>query len=176
MLARRSERLTEELIKIGAWSRRAPQADQETVGRRIGRHPGKYPAVAAIVVTDVKRGAGGRAVGLRVSSRLDAGQMRTGKRARISCAPTERSPIRSCCGSGISGLRRPRRRSAPPRVTGARGRSFTKKDRVQARIVVGFLALALWRSPSNECRRRDWAPARVNWNWSRKWRRTKAWT
>jgi hypothetical protein len=74
MLARQSERLTEELIKIDTWLRRAPQADQETVGRRIVRHPGKYPAAAAIVVANVIHDAGGRAAGLRVSSRPEAGQ------------------------------------------------------------------------------------------------------
>jgi CDP-6-deoxy-D-xylo-4-hexulose-3-dehydrase len=43
MLRRQSERLTQELIKIDAWLRRSPQSDQETVGRRIGRHLGKLP-------------------------------------------------------------------------------------------------------------------------------------
>jgi hypothetical protein len=73
-LQRQSERLTEELIKIDAWLRRTPQADQETVGRRIGRYLGKYPATAAIVVAEVLRDEEGRASGLRISSRLDAGQ------------------------------------------------------------------------------------------------------
>ena len=38
------------------------------------RHLGKYPAAAAIVVAEVLHDAAGRAVGLRISSRLDAGQ------------------------------------------------------------------------------------------------------
>ena len=46
MLARQSERLTEELIKLDAWLRRTPQSDLEQVGRRIGRPLGKYPAAA----------------------------------------------------------------------------------------------------------------------------------
>lgn len=68
MLARQSERLTEELVKIDAWLRRSPQADQETVGRRIGRHLGKYPAAADIVQAEVLRDDQGRAAGLRVHS------------------------------------------------------------------------------------------------------------
>ena len=71
---RRSERLTEESIKIDARLLRAPQTNQETLGRRIVRHPGKQPAAATIVVADVIHDAGARAVGLRVSSRLDAGK------------------------------------------------------------------------------------------------------
>jgi len=74
MIQRQSERLTEALIKIDEWLRRSPQADQEVVGRRIGRHLGKYPAAAAIVVAEVIRDADGRAGGVRISSRLDAGQ------------------------------------------------------------------------------------------------------
>ena len=40
MLARQSERLTAELLKIDAWLRRSPQSDQQNVERRIGRHLG----------------------------------------------------------------------------------------------------------------------------------------
>ena len=74
MLARQSERLTAELLKIDAWLRRSPQSDQQNVGRRIGRHLGKYASAAAIVEAEVLRDANGRAAGLRISSRLDAGQ------------------------------------------------------------------------------------------------------
>jgi hypothetical protein len=74
MLRRQSERLTGELIKIDAWLRRNPQSDQETVGRRIGRHLGKDPAAATIIVAEVLRDGAGRAAGLSISSRLDAGQ------------------------------------------------------------------------------------------------------
>lgn len=74
MLRRQSERLTGELVKIDAWLRRSPQSDQEAVGRRIGRHLGKDPAAAAIIVAEVLRDGAGRAVGLSISSRLDAGQ------------------------------------------------------------------------------------------------------
>jgi Transposase DDE domain len=74
MLARQSERLTEELMKVDRWLGRSPQSDLELVGRRIGRHLGKYPAAAAIVVADLIRDGEGRAVGVCVYSRLELGQ------------------------------------------------------------------------------------------------------
>ena len=93
MLQRRSKRLTEALIKIDAWLRRSPQADQEVVGRRIGRHLGKYPAAAVIVVAEVIRDADGRAGGVRICSRLDAGQKAYRQKGahllRTSCDETD---------------------------------------------------------------------------------------
>jgi hypothetical protein len=86
MLARQSERLTKELIKIDAWLRRAPQADREAVGRRIARHLGNHPAAAAIVVTDVIHGAGGRTVGLRVNSRRGRRAKSAPAKGRVSLA------------------------------------------------------------------------------------------
>jgi hypothetical protein len=74
MLERQSQRLTQELSKIDAWLRRTPQSDRETVGRRIGRHLGKYPAAAAIIVAEVLSDESDRAAGQQSSSRLDAGQ------------------------------------------------------------------------------------------------------
>ena len=46
MLARQSDRLTEELLKIDTALRRHPETDLEKLGRRIGRHQGKNPAAA----------------------------------------------------------------------------------------------------------------------------------
>jgi hypothetical protein len=92
MLQRQSERLTAELIKIDAWLRRTPQ-DQETVGRRIGRHLGKYPAAAAVVSAEVLHAADGSAVGLRISSRVEAGQKAHRQKGayllRTNCAETD---------------------------------------------------------------------------------------
>jgi hypothetical protein len=74
MLERQSQRLTQELSKIDAWLRRTPQSDRETVGRRIGRHLGKYPAAAVLIVAEVLSDESDRAAGQQSSSRLDAGQ------------------------------------------------------------------------------------------------------
>ena len=44
-----------------AWLRRSPHADQEVVGRRIGRHIGGCPAPAAFLVAEVIRDPDGKA-------------------------------------------------------------------------------------------------------------------
>jgi transposase len=147
MLARQSERLTAELIKIDAWLRRAPQTDQEAVGRRIGRHLGKYPAAAAIVVAEVIRNESGSATGLRVSSRLDAGQRAHRQKGayllRTNCDETnpallwkwyiQLTQAEAAFRTAKSDL-------------GLRPVFHHKEDRVQAHILVCFLALAMWRS------------------------------
>ena len=147
MLARQSGRLTEELIKIDAWLRRAPQADQETVGRRIGRHLGKYPAAAAIVVADVIHDADGRAVALRVSSRLDAGQKAHRQKGayllRTNCEETDPALLWKWYVQLTQAEAAFRTAKSD---LGLRPVFHQKEDRVQAHILVCFLALALWRS------------------------------
>ncbi|MBI2783467.1 MAG: hypothetical protein HYX64_05220, partial [Gammaproteobacteria bacterium] len=147
MLARQSERLTEELAKIDAWLRRAPQADQETVGRRIGRHLGKYPAAAAIVGAEVLHDEGGRAVGLRVSSRLDAGQKAHRQKGayllRTNCEETDPALLWKWY---IQLTQAEAAFRTAKSDLGLRPVFHQKEDRVQAHILVCFLALALWRS------------------------------
>lgn len=147
MLQRQSERLTQELIKIDAWLRRSPQADQEAVGRRIGRHLGKYPAAAAIVVAEVLHEVNGRAAALRISSRLDAGQKAHRQKGayllRTNCEETDpallwRWYIQLTQAEAAF-------RTAKSDL-GLRPVFHQKEDRVQAHILVCFLALALWRT------------------------------
>jgi transposase len=147
MLQRQSERLTQELIKIDAWLRRSPQADQEAVGRRIGRHLGKYPAAAAIVVAEVLHEVDGRAGALRISSRLDAGQKEHRQKGayllRTNCEETDpallwRWYIQLTQAEAAF-------RTAKSDL-GLRPVFHQKEDRVQAHILVCFLALALWRT------------------------------
>jgi transposase len=147
MLQRQSERLTEELIKIDAWLRRSPQVDQETVGRRIGRHLGKYPAAAAIVVSEVIRNAEDRAAGLRISSRLDAGQKAHRQKGayllRTNCEETD--PVLLWKWYIQLTQAEAAFRTAKSDL-GLRPVFHQKEDRVQAHILVCFLALALWRT------------------------------
>ena len=146
MLQRQSERLTEALIKIDAWLRRSPQADQEVVGRRIGRHLGKYPAAAAIVVAEVIRDVDGRAGGVRISSRLDAGQKAHRQKGayllRTNCEETDPALL----WKGYIQLTQAEAefRTAKSDL-GMRPLFYQKEDRVQAHILVCLLALALWR-------------------------------
>ena len=147
MLQRQSERLTQELIKIDAWLRRSPQVDRETVGRRIGRHLGKYPAAAAIIVAEVLGDEVGRANGLRITSRLDAGQKAQRQKGayllRTNCEETDPAKLwrwyiqltqaEAAFRTAKSDL-------------GLRPIYHHKQDRVRAHILVCFLALALWRT------------------------------
>ena len=147
MLQRQSERLTQELIKIDAWLRRSAQADQETVGRRIGRHLGKYPAAAAIVVAEVIRDAEGRATSLRISSRLDAGQKAHRQKGayllRTNCEETDPGLLWKWY---IQLTQAEAAFRTAKSDLGLRPVFHQKEDRVQAHILVCFLALALWRT------------------------------
>jgi transposase len=147
MLQRQSERLTEELRKVDAWLTRSPQQDRETVGRRIGRHLGKYPAAAAIVVAEVLSDAQGRAAGLRVFSRLEAGQKAHRQKGayllRTNCDETDpallwRWYIQLTQAEAAF-------RTAKSDL-GLRPVFHHREDRVQAHILVCFLSLALWRT------------------------------
>jgi len=147
MLQRQSERLTQELIKIDAWLRRSPQSDQETVGRRIGRHLGKYPAAAGIIGAEVLRDAAGCAVALRISSRIDAGQKAHRQKGayllRTNCEETD--PVLLWKWYIQLTQAEAAFRTAKSDL-GLRPVFHHKEDRVQAHILVCFLALALWRT------------------------------
>ena len=147
LLQRQSERLTAELIKIDAWLSRTPQADQEAVGRRIGRHLGKYPAAAAIVMAEVLRDGEGRAGALCISSRLDAGQKAHRQKGayllRTNCEETD--PVLLWKWYIQLTQAEAAFRTAKSDL-GLRPMFHHKEDRVQAHILVCFLALALWRT------------------------------
>lgn len=147
MLERQSERLTQELTKIDRWLRGSPQADQESVGRRIGRHLGKYPAAAAIIVAAVLSDQAGRAVGLQISSRLDAGQKAHRQKGayllRTNCKETD--PVQLWCWYIPLTQAEAAFRTAKSDL-GLRPVFHHKQDRVRAHILVCFLALALWRT------------------------------
>jgi transposase len=147
MLRRQSERLTAELLKIDAWLRRSPQENHETVGRRIGRHLGKNPAAAAIIEAQVGRDAQGRANALQISSRLDEGQKANRQKGayllRTNCEETD--PVQLW-----KWYIQLTQAEAAFRTTksdlGLHPVFHRKKERVQAHILVCFLALAMWRA------------------------------
>ena len=147
MLQRQSDRLTAELVKIDAWLQRSPQSDHEIVGRRIGRHLGKYPAAAAIICAEVSRDEQARACGLRITSGLDAGQTAHRQKGayllRTNCEETDpallwRWYIQLTQAEAAF-------RTAKSDL-GLRPVYHQKEDRVQAHLLVCFLALALWRT------------------------------
>jgi len=147
MLQRQCERLTEELLKIDAWLRRTPQTDLETVGRRIGRHQGKYPAAAAIVAAEILRDREGRAAALRISSRLDAGQKAYRQKGayllRTNCEETDPATLWKWY---IQLTQAEAAFRTAKSDLGLRPIFHQKDDRVREHILVCFLALALWRA------------------------------
>jgi hypothetical protein len=166
MLQRQSDALTAALVKIAAWLRRTPQTDQEAVGRRIGRALGKFPAAAAIIQATVQRDATGCAVDLQIASTVDAGQKAHRQKGayllRTNCEETDPAQLwrwyiqltqaEAAFRTAKSDL-------------GLRPVFHHKEDRVQAHLLVCFLALAMWRSArTSGCAPRAWAPARGNWS------------
>lgn len=147
MLQRQCERLTEELLKIDAWLRRTPQTDLETVGRRIGRHQGKYPAAAAIVAAEILRDREGRAVALRITSRLDAGQKAYRQKGayllRTNCEESDPATLWKWY---IQLTQAEAAFRTAKSDLGLRPIFHQKDDRVREHILVCFLALALWRA------------------------------
>jgi len=146
MLQRQGEKLCAELQKIDATLARRPNADLEQVGRRIGRWLGRYPAAAGVVQVEVTHDRDKRAVGLVVSSRLDKGQQRDRHHGayllRTNCTETDPAILwrwyvqltqaEAAFRTAKSDL-------------GMRPIYHQKTARVEAHILVCFLALALWR-------------------------------
>lgn len=147
MLARQSEGLSEQLVKINTWLCRSPQQDQQKVGRRIGRALGKYPAAARIIAADVRNDKEGRACGLQVYSLLEAGQMahrRWGAYLlRTNCEQTDPATIWRWYIQLIAAEAAFRTAKSD---LGLRPIYHHTESRVEAHILVCFLALALWRT------------------------------
>jgi len=155
MLQRQSDRLAEALGRIAAWLERRPQTDHEAVGRRIGRALGKYPAAAAIMRATVRRDAAGQACGLEIVSEVIAGQKAHRQKGayllRTNCDETDPALLwrwyiqltqtEAAFRTAKSDL-------------GLRPIFHQKEDRVQAHLLVCFLALALWRSLEQWMQRR----------------------
>ena len=147
MLQRQSERLTEAIVRIAQWLQRQPQADHEAVGRRIGRALGQYPAAAAIIEATVLSDESGRAVGLRIASDVVAGRKAYRQKGayllRTNCEETDPALLwrwymqltqaEAAFRTAKSDL-------------GLRPIYHRKQDRVEAHLLVCFLALALWRT------------------------------
>ncbi len=147
MLERQSEGLAGELAKIHTWLVRSPQSDQEKVGRRIGRALGKYPAAARVIEARVEHDAEGRACALCFFSHLEAGgraHLRRGAYLlRTNCQETDpatlwRWYIQLIAAEGAF-------RTAKSDL-GLRPIYHHLQSRVDAHILVCFLALALWRT------------------------------
>jgi hypothetical protein len=147
MLARQTMALATELGKIQTWLVRSPQTDLEKVGRRIGRALGKYPAAAKIIKVRVKQDAAGRACNLCFFSDLETGQQahRGGGTylLRTNCDETDPATLWRWYIQLISAEAAFRTAKSD---LGLRPIFHHLESRVDAHILVCFLALALWRS------------------------------
>jgi hypothetical protein len=147
MLQRQSDGLTVALGKVAAWLQRAPQTNLEAVGRRIGRALGKYPAAAAIITAQVQTDGQGCASGLEITSDVAAGQRAHRQKGayllRTNCEETD--PVQLWRWYIQLVQAEAAFRTAKSDL-GLRPVYHQKQDRVQAHILVCFLALALWRT------------------------------
>lgn len=146
MLQQQSERLCAELAKIDTALRHKAQADIEAVGRRIGRWLGKYPAAARLTEAVVGRDAAGRACALSMSSKIERGQWAHKSHGtyllRTNC--TEEDPALLWKWYIQLTQAEAAFRTAKSDL-GLRPVFHQTTARVEAHILVCFLALALWR-------------------------------
>lgn len=146
MLARQSERLCEELGKIDAALRRQPEPDLEKLGRRIGRHQGKSPAAAGLIEVDVQRDENGAAIALNISSPLSKGQQRHRRHGayllRTNCTETDPAQLWRWYIQLTQAEAAFRTAKSDLKL---RPVYHQKTGRVEAHILVCFLALAQWR-------------------------------
>jgi len=146
MLDRQWDRLKTELNQIHASLRRAPEADLEKAGRRIGRWLGKYPAAAGVLVVTLQKDQAACACGLEITERTErlewlrlahgAYLLRTnhpgGDPAALWRWYIQLTQAEAAFRTGKSDLH-------------LRPVFHQKTQRVEAHILVSFLSLALWR-------------------------------
>lgn len=147
MLNSQLEKLCLELQKIDLALQRRPAEDLEQVGRRIGRWLGRYPAAAAkIISVEVSHDQDRRAIGLVISSHLNKGQQTDRHHGayllRTNC--TETDPAKLWRWYVQLTQAEAAFRTAKSDL-GMRPIFHQKTARVEAHILVCFLALALWR-------------------------------
>jgi hypothetical protein len=147
MLDRQLERLRAQLVKLDTRWRAHPTGQMEAVGRRVGRWLGRYPAAAAVLQVTVEQDSRGRACGLKIQERTE--RLSWARRAHGAYLLRTNHPAddpvqlwrwyiqltqaESAFRTGKSDLH-------------LRPVFHQKTHRVEAHILVCFLALALWRS------------------------------
>lgn len=147
MLVRQSDALCEELMKIDRALGQKPQSDLEAVGRRIGRWLGRYPAAAKLIEATLHRDTQGRACGLVLSCPLGSNQWAAHTQGayllRTNCP--ERDPAQLWRWYIQLTQAEAAFRTAKSDL-GLRPIYHQIDARVEAHILVCFLALALWRT------------------------------
>jgi transposase len=146
MLARQTDKLSGELTKIDTALRRKPQNDLQKLGRRIGRWLGKYPAAAKIITVDVLRDKVGSAIGLEIKTSLDKGLHADRNHGayllRTNCTETDPAKIWRWYIQLTQAEAAFRTAKSDLKL---RPIFHQKTERVDAHILICFLALAQWR-------------------------------
>jgi hypothetical protein len=147
MLARQRERLCAEFAKIDVSLQRRPTAETDKINRRIGRWQGRYPAASALLAVTLRRDAQGCACGLTVATSVEDGQWKAQVHGayllRTNC--TEKDPTQLWRWYIQLTQAEAAFRTAKSDL-GLRPIYHQKTGRVEAHILVCFLALALWRT------------------------------
>jgi transposase len=147
MLARQEERLFGKLLELDASLRRKANADLAAVGQRLGRWLGRYPAADKLFVVEILTDAAGAACGLSIACRLDrsqwARQAQGAYLLRTNCL--EKDPARLWLWylqlTQAEAAFRTEKSDLQLRPI-----FHQKTERVEAHILICFLALALWRT------------------------------
>ena len=146
MLARQEQRLWQQLLAIHTSLQNKP-APADEVERRVGRWLGRYPAADKLFEVTVERDANQQACALVMACRVDRNQW--ARRAqgayllRTNCA--EQDPARLWEWYLQLQQAEAAFRWAKSDL-GLRPIFHQQTERVEAHILVGFLALALWRT------------------------------
>lgn len=147
MLERQMNHLTEEMVKIDRSLQRSAQSNLDTIGRRIGRWQGKYPAASRLLDIGLTKDNEDRACGLQLSCPLrEGGNPLLSKGAyllRTNCAET--NPAKLWRWYIQLTQAEAAFRTAKSDI-GLRPIYHQKTERVQAHLLICFLSLALWRS------------------------------
>jgi transposase len=147
MLARQEERLFGKLLELDTSLRHKTNADLAAVGRRLGRWLGRYPAADKLFEVEILTNDTGAACGLSIACRLERSQWtRQAQGAyllRTNCL--EKDPARLWQWYLQLTQAEAAFRTEKSDLS-LRPIFHQKTERVEAHILVCFLALALWRT------------------------------
>ena len=146
MLARQTEKLCAELQKIDTALRAKPDQKSGAIERRIGRWLGKYPAAAKVIQATVERDPGGAACALTITSHLEKGRWKDQAHGayllRTNCTETDPAKLWRWYIQLTQAEAAFRTAKSDLKL---RPIYHQKTGRVEAHILVCFLALAQWR-------------------------------
>lgn len=147
MLERQMTRLGERMSQIDRSLRRRPERDAGKIERRIGRWQGKCPSAARWLNVELCRDEAGRACGLRLSCPLPEGAHPTLAKGayllRTNCAESEPAKLWRWY---IQLTQAEAAFRTAKSELGLRPIYHQKTERVEAHLLICFLALAMWRS------------------------------